>query len=144
MKSTLFALFFVPFFTFSQSDVSIDHLVIFVDPVTTFTSDSLEVPDTTAEIKVFFRIENISNAKDIYINIGSTDGGSQSRSLTYRVVNNNGSYLLQLGNTFIPVVDGYASIPFVINSEQLVQWRYYEVWGTDLTDRSSSTKKYKL
>ena len=143
MKLKLTLLFILPFIGFGQtSNVEIFNAYAIPDYTYTLT-DSI---DSIVTISVNFKINNLSNADKIYINIGSSLGANDTQALIYEVQLISGKpKLVNMSNNQSKLIYGKkVSLQFLVNENALSTFKYIEVYGLDKSGVLIAKKNIQL
>lgn len=126
-------------------NASVEEVNAIIYPTVLTSSDSLDdYFGSTVEFAIRFKIDGIAQASKIFITIGSTDGGSETASLTYDVSSTSGTYYLEAGNDSFEVYSGYVQVSFNGLTANSDDFRYAEIWVEDSSQNLSTKEKFVL
>jgi len=127
------------------SDIEVKYLQLSYENNIVTIGDSIAEPDTTATLIVSFFVENVADADEIYLKIGSTDGGSDVKNLTYTVSLSGSDFIISEGGNDITLLNNIeAFISFAVLRSEESNWKFFEVSGKDDNGINCNTIKMNL
>ena len=100
------------------------------------------IPGDTLFVSVSFKIDSLHNADSIFFRIGTTDGGAQTLSKSYNVIQSGGIFYLDDGLDPLQCFGRNVYLSFAIIEGDLDDYKYLQVWGRDNTGSYTNPNKF--
>lgn len=143
MKIKLLFLLLFPIYGFCQStSIEVKHLYM-MPTFNYITIDSISNHDTLIDVNIAFKVTNLSDADSVFLNIGTTNGGSQTVSKNYNVSFSQGKYSLIDGTNSLQFHGENVYLKYVVSVSDLNDYSFIEVWGRDVSGNMTPKVKFQ-